>query len=86
MMGGAGYFAVGLLAGALHFRLLRWNATLYVRAGGAATAMLVQILRLGVLAGGLAAAAMQGAMPLLLAALGVVIARPIVTRWTGSTT
>jgi len=80
MINDAGYLAVGLLAGTLHFGLLRWNAALYTRAGGIWMAAALQAARFGVLAGLFVIAALHGAMPLLLSALGLLIARPIVIR------
>jgi F1F0 ATPase subunit 2 len=74
------FFAVGLAAGMLHFALLRWNAVLYGRAGGIGGAVALQLLRLAVLAALLAVISMQGALPLLLAALGVLVARPVVMQ------
>ena len=72
-------FALGIAAGLLHFLLLRWNTRLFITAG-ALHALGVQALRLMVLAGVLLLAARLGAMPLLLTALGVMIARQFVVR------
>jgi F1F0 ATPase subunit 2 len=80
MIAEAVWFAAGLAAGTLHFALLRWNAALYGRAGGIGTAVALQLLRLAVLGGVLTIIALQGALPLLLAALGVLVARPVVMR------
>ena len=77
----AGCFALGITAGLLHFLLLRWNTRLFV-AGGALRAIGVQGLRLAALAGVLLLAARLGAMPMMLTALGVMIARQIVVRRT----
>ena len=77
----AGCLVLGLLAGTLHFALLRWNTLFYARPGRLWTAVALQAARLAGLGGLLFAAAMHGALPLLLTALGVVIARPVVTRW-----
>jgi len=77
----AGCFAFGITAGLLHFLLLRWNTRLFV-AGGALRAIGLQGLRLAALAGVLLLVARLGAMPLLLTALGVMIARQIVVRRT----
>ena len=77
----AGCFALGIGAGLLHFLLLRWNARLFFTEG-ALHAIGVQVLRLAALAGVLLLAARLGAMPLLLTALGVMIARQIVVRRT----
>lgn len=81
----AGFVALGLLTGALHFSLLRWNTGFYARPGrvgqGALLGALLQVARLAVLAGLLVMVARQGALPLLLVALGVVAVRPVVMRW-----
>jgi hypothetical protein len=81
MITAAGFVAVGLIAGGLYFALLQWNTALYIQAGRMWTAALLQIVRLGGLAGLLVIAARHGALPLLMAALGVLIARPFVVRW-----
>jgi F1F0 ATPase subunit 2 len=78
MIANVASFAAGLAAGTLHFALLRWNASLYGRSGYIAGAAALQLLRLAVLTLVLALIAMQGTLPLLLAALGVLIARPLV--------
>jgi hypothetical protein len=80
MIANLAHLALGLLAGLVHFTLLRRNTALYLQAGGAARAVGLQVARLGLLAGLLVEAATQGAMPLLLAMLGVLIARPIALR------
>jgi len=74
----AGCFALGIAAGLVHFHLLRWNTRLFIT-GGVLRAIGVQALRLAALAGVLLLAAWQGALPLLLTALGVMIARCIAT-------
>jgi hypothetical protein len=81
MIAALSFTAAGLLAGLLYFALLRWNTALYLGGGGLATAAFIQIARLAAVAGFLALAAQYGALPLLLTALGVLIARPLVTRW-----
>jgi len=74
----AGWFAGGIVAGLAHFRLLRWNARLFIT-GGTLWALGVQALRLAALAGVLLFAAWHGAPPLLSTALGVITARFIAT-------
>ena len=69
----------GLAAGSAHFVLLHWNTRLYV-SGGLAEAIGVQVLRLAAIAILLGFAALHGALPLLLAALGVFIARSVMLR------
>ncbi|HVB69509.1 MAG TPA: ATP synthase subunit I [Acetobacteraceae bacterium] len=76
---GGGLIA-GLLAGGLHFALLRRNAELYLRPRGLGRGIALQALRLVLLAGVLVVLARQGALPLLLGALGVLVARRLVLR------
>lgn len=76
----AGFLAIGLVAGALHVALLRRNAAMYLRPGGIAPALALQMLRLGLLAAVLVLLARQGAPALLAGALGVVVARWIVVQ------
>ena len=79
MMADAAFLLVGSLTGALSFALLRWNAGLYLR-GGLAQAVVAQVARFAGVAAVLTVAAQFGALPLLLCALGFLIARPFVTR------
>lgn len=81
MMLNAGLIVLGLLAGTLHFALLRWNTALYARPGGIGLGAALQAARIGTLGGVLLAVVQLGALPLLLVTLGVVIARPAVMRW-----
>ena len=64
----------------LFFALLRWNTSLYMRGGSLAFAMALQVLAWPRSVGLLALIALHGALPLLLTALGLLIARPIVLR------
>jgi hypothetical protein len=70
----------GLAVGATHFTLLRRNTDLYLRPRGLGQAIALQGLRLALLAFVLVLLARQGALPLLLGALGVPVARSIVLR------
>jgi hypothetical protein len=74
------FLAAGCLTGAAFFALLRWNTTVYLRGGSAVMAGAVHLFRLAAMGMVLAAAARQGALPLLLTALGVLIARALVVR------
>ncbi len=76
----AGFVSAGLLAGALHFVLLHLNVALYVRRDGLGAAIALHMLRLAAAALLLLGVARFGALPLLLAAFGVVVARPVVVR------
>ena len=63
-----------------HFALLRRNASLYVQSGVLLQAIGLQVLRLAMIASLLGLVAWQGALPLLLVALGIVLVRPLVLR------
>jgi hypothetical protein len=78
MIADAGFIVLGLLAGTLHFSLLRWNTMLYARPGRVWLGAGLQVVRMAGLGGLLALAALHGALPLLLMAIGVLIARPVV--------
>jgi hypothetical protein len=74
------WLLIGLAGGTVHFLLLRWNTSLYVGAGGLGRAVGAQALRMASVAVLLGIAARHGVLPLLLAALGIMIARPLVLR------
>lgn len=76
-----GCLLIGFITGALHFALLRWNTVLYVRGGALVPAIGVQGLRLAVTTAVLFAVALHGALALLMAAGGVLLARPVVLRF-----
>jgi F1F0 ATPase subunit 2 len=73
------YGASGIVAGTLYFVGLWWNARLFAR-GGSWLSVLMLLGRIAALACALTFAARQGAMPLLVMALGVFIARFAVMR------
>jgi N-ATPase, AtpR subunit len=74
------WLLAGLLGGAMHFALLRWNTRLYLGGSSVALAVGVQALRLAAMALLLAFAAWHGAWPLLIVAIGVVLARLLTVR------
>jgi len=74
------YLAAGGLAGTFYFLAVWWNARLFAERGGTALTILLMLGRIVILGGVLTIAARQGAMPLLLMALGVFIARFAVMR------
>jgi hypothetical protein len=76
----AAYLAAGVFAGALYFLCVWWNAHLFATGSRAGLTILLILGRLAVLGCALAAAAHAGAMPLLLMALGVFLARFAVMR------
>lgn len=80
MMNDAAYFVAGLIAGAIYFALLRWNVTLYASGNRTRLAVGLQMVRLALLACALAGVAVQGGEPLLVSALGVLLARPLIMR------
>lgn len=73
-------FAVGIIAGILYFGGLRWNVRLFTEGGSVRTMILVMAGRFALLGGLLTLASLQGAMPLLTMALGVLVARFAVMR------
>jgi F1F0 ATPase subunit 2 len=74
------YGAGGCVAGTLYFVCVWWNARLLATRGGTWFTILPLLGRILVLGCVLTFAARQGAMPLLLMALGVFIARFAVMR------
>jgi F1F0 ATPase subunit 2 len=79
------WLLAGLAGGIAHFSLLRWNTALYAE-GSVVGALGVQLLRMALTTGLLVFAVSHGASPLLLAALGVVLARLPVLRVSMATT
>lgn len=77
---GLAHFGVGLGLGILYFRGMWWNIRLFAGERRMTIAIVLGLVRFALLAGVLTAVSREGALPLLLTALGVLIARPIVTR------
>lgn len=75
--------AAGTLLGLAHFGSLRRNARLYAGGGTVAGALLLQLGRFALLAGGLTLLARLGALPLLSGALGLLVARSAILRRAG---
>jgi hypothetical protein len=74
------WLAAGIVIGALHFLSLRWSVRLFIE-GRAARSLAIQGLRLTALGGALAAVAVWfGALPLLAATAGLLLARTAVLR------
>jgi hypothetical protein len=80
MMSLSAYLLIGLVIGTAHFALLRWNTVLYAT-GTLGVSIGVQALRMICLGGVLAVIALQGALPLLVATFGTLVARAGVIRW-----
>lgn len=76
----AAYLATGLVLGAAYFTSLRW--TIYRLASGRGMQATIAMIagRFVLLGGVLTLASLQGALPLLLTALGVFIARAAILR------
>ena len=74
------HLAGGAVIGGLYFGSLWWNAQVFERAGRVRTLLASMAARFALLGGILAAASFEGAMPLLLTALGVLLARAAVLR------
>ena len=74
------WLLLGLAGGATYFALLRRNASLYLQSSVLLQAIGLQVLRLAMIASLLGLVAWQGALPLLLVALGIVLVRPLVLR------
>lgn len=74
------YCAAGIAAGTLYFVCLWWNARQFAERGGTWPAILLLLGRIALIGCTLTLAARQGAMPLLVMALGVFIARFAVMR------
>jgi F1F0 ATPase subunit 2 len=70
----------GAAIGALYFGSLWWNARLFEQAGRLRTLLASMAARFALLGGVLLAASLEGAMPLLATALGVLLARAAVLR------
>lgn len=76
----AGGLALGLVAGWLYFRSVWWHARLLSGSRPGAMMLVLLLGRFTILAGLLALASLAGALPLLMTALGVLIARGLVMR------
>jgi F1F0 ATPase subunit 2 len=76
----AGHFTAGFLLGLVYFRGLWWNARLFASGGRVITTIGLMLGRFILLGGLLTLVSLQGAMPLLMTALGVLIARAVFMR------
>jgi F1F0 ATPase subunit 2 len=82
----AAYLVAGIAVGVIYFRSLWWNARRFTMGGHVATTIAVMIGRFVILGVVLTLASLAGALPLLLMALGVRIARSAVVRRIGEVT
>jgi F1F0 ATPase subunit 2 len=74
------HLAAGIVLGVIYFRSLWWNARRFAEGGRVATTVAVLIGRFVILGAVLTLASLEGALPLLLMALGVLIARSVIMR------
>ena len=74
------HLAIGIGGGALYFRSLWWNARRLTGNAGLVSTMLLSLGRLLLMGAALLLIVREGAPTLLATAVGIMIARPIVTR------
>jgi F1F0 ATPase subunit 2 len=74
----AAHLTAGIVLGVLYFCSLWWNVCRFTGGGRATTTIALIIGRFALLGGLLMLASLEGALPLLMAALGVLIARSII--------
>jgi F1F0 ATPase subunit 2 len=80
LLGVGAHLAAGIMVGTLYFGGLWWNARLFAKGSRATATIMLMIGRFALLGGLLTLASLEGAMPLLMMALGVFIARSVVMR------
>jgi len=76
--------AAGIILGVLYFHTLWWNIRRFALGGRAITAIAAMIGRFMVLGGLLILASLQGALPLLVTAVGILIGRAALMRQVGA--
>ena len=76
----AAHLAAGVILGILYFRSLWWNARRFTAGSRVAITIAVTIGRFVILGLLLTLASLEGALPLLLMTLGILIARSFVMR------
>ena len=76
----AAHLVAGIAVGVIYFRSLWWNARRFTSGSHVATTIAVMIGRFVLLGGLLTLASLEGALPLLVMALGILIARSVVIR------
>ncbi len=74
------HLGAGVLLGVLYFRGLRWNVRLFAAGGHVAASIAVLVGRFVLLGGMLTLASLEGALPLLVMAAGLLLARYAVMR------
>ena len=76
----AAHLAAGIALGVFYFRSLWWNARRFAGGGRAITVVALMIGRFALLGGLLTLASLEGALPLLVMTLGLLVARSAVVR------
>jgi F1F0 ATPase subunit 2 len=76
----AAQFVVGIALGILHFRSLWWNVRRFIDGSSLLTTIALIIGRFVLLGALMTLASLEGALPLLMLALGVLVARSAVMR------
>lgn len=74
----------GLVLGGAYFSTLRWTSDRLATGRGLKATVAVIVARFALLGGALTLTSLMGALPLLLTALGVLIARAVVLRRAGA--
>jgi F1F0 ATPase subunit 2 len=74
------HLGAGIALGTLYFRGLWWNVRRFAAGGRIAVTIALTIGRFALLGGLLTLASLEGALPLLVMALGVLMARAVVMR------
>ncbi len=76
-----GWLAAGMVIGAVHFLSLRWNVRMLTAGRSLLPVVVVQLSRFAAMAAVLAVIALSfGAVPLLTATLGILVARTVIVR------
>ncbi len=78
LLGLAAHLGAGFALGIFYFRSLWWSARRFIGRGGVVAAIALMIGRLVLIGGLLTLASLEGALPLLAMALGVLMARFVV--------
>ena len=74
------YLGSGIVLGLLYFRALLWNAESFASDGASLPGVALLVGRFGMLGFLLLLAALQGALPLLVSTLGLLIGRALLMR------
>ncbi|MCF8534392.1 MAG: ATP synthase subunit I [Reyranella sp.] len=82
LLAGGAWLAAGAAIGALYFLALRWNVRFFATGRSVVLAVALQFARFAAMAGLLTIVALEfGALPLLAATAGVLMARTMFLRW-----